>query len=200
MKSTTGFLPRLKFQVLIYTALGAVLSHAAVLENNVTVSSGVFGPNTYLVAPTSGNAAFIVTKVSSSTYQVTTWVIAEEFAYYNASQGTLIDSNFALNTTPLVSNSAPSTIGNLFTASSSSPLLLGYWMDSDFPPNGLSKMDHWGWVELTEINGELAAARSATAVGTKGIYAGTLTTVPEPSGLFLTALGGLLLVRRKRQV
>jgi hypothetical protein len=200
MKKIPGFLLGLKYQVLVFTTLGTVISHAAVLENNVTVSSGVFGPDTYLVNPLNSAAGFVVTKTGNSVYQITTFVIAEGFAYYNVTQGTLIDMDFVLNATPLVSNVFSSTIGNSFNASSSSPLLLGYWDDSDHASQGLSPMDDWGWVELTEIDGNLAVLRSASAVGTKGIYAGTLATVPEPSGLFLTTLGGFLLMRRKRQV
>ncbi len=171
-----------------------------------TSSSGPYLTLTNSVNPSQGrygNFSILITPLGGLTFSFQYYGVAEVFALYAVTSGTVIDPAFAASTPPLVSNNGVGPASSVQTFPLGQPRLFGYW-DARFPsPSNKTPDidDHYGWVWLAPSSlTELRVSASATVIG-GGIIAGTTTPVPEPSSVILLMAGaGLLLWRRiKRQ-
>lgn len=85
------------------------------------------------------------------------------------------------------------------------PFYLGLYTGSNFappyPPSPPLFYTHpvFGWVELVNNNGVIEMLDSALVYKADGIYAGTLTLIPEPSAFAVAALGASILGFRWRK-
>jgi hypothetical protein len=91
-----------------------------------------------------------------------------------------------------------------YTFSPNTPFYVGLYSgygpwDSQGLYTGIYRDPVFGWAELVNDGGTIKLLDSALAYGADGIYAGTRTliTIPEPSTLLLTAVGGALALARR---
>jgi hypothetical protein len=166
-----------------------------VLKQSIPSGRGLFGVSIETVQ----------TGTTSTTYQFSTYAIAELYAVYSASTGDLIDASFASNTLPIATNAYPRPMmgATTFSLAIGESKRFAYWDDRSvafgdftFVPDAA---DSFGWVEFTRTSQGLVASASATVTG-GSIRVGSFTAaVPEPETWALFALGlvGVSVVRRR---
>lgn len=86
---------------------------------------------------------------------------------------------------------------NSYVFNSGIPFYLGVYTGETFPQNGIYSDPLFGWARLVNNQGVIEMLDSALVYKAEGIYAGTTTIIPEPSGIALTVLGMLALSFRR---
>ena len=177
-----------------------VIAQGTVIANDAAILP-LFGSGQYLTLTNSidssqGRYGLFAIQISSgggSQFTFSYAGIAEEYALYSVTPGTVIDPAFATLTTPLVSNNNnPGSSVQTFLLGQSS--YFGYWDDRQLSgsdpgvPNTPDMYDNYGGVVITRTAAGLQVSSSVTALG-GGIIAGTLTQTPEPSVSLLVLLG-----------
>jgi hypothetical protein len=185
------------------SAQGVIANDAAILPLS---GSGQYLTLTNSVNPSQGRYGLFAIQISSgggSQFTFSYAGIAEEYALYAVTPGTVIDPSFAALTIPLVSNNGVDPGSSVQTFALGQSSYFGYWDDRqlfgiDPGIQGTPDIyDNYGWVLLTRTAAGLQVSSSATALG-GGIIAGTFTQVPEPSVSVLVLLGlGLALALRR---
>ena len=176
------------------SAQGVIANDAAILP---LFGSGQYLQLTNSINPSQGRSGLFAIQISSgggSQFTFSYAGIAEEYALYSVTPGTVIDPSFASLTSPLVSNNGVDPGSSVQTFLLGQSTYFGYWDDRQFSGSdpGIQSTpdiyDDFGWVEITRTASGLEVASSATALGS-GIIAGTITQVPEPSVSVLVLLG-----------
>ena len=117
----------------------------------------------------------------------------------------LVSSNQPMSLSPILAQSYPElSFPNTYVFRSGTPFYLGLYTGylPSGPNNGIYSDPLFGWAKLVNNQGVIQLLDSALVFGGGGIYVGTqnIIPVPEPSAIFLTALGALLLgIRRWRR-
>ena len=121
----------------------------------------------------------------------------------------LVSSNQPVSLSPILEQRYTELLfPNSYVFNSGSSFYLGFYTGyGPFDPNtgaytGIYRDPLFGWALLVNNGGVIRLLDSALEYGGGGIYAGTrnILPVPEPSAIFLTALGALLLgIRRWRR-
>lgn len=118
--------------------------------------------------------------------------IAELYRLFEATEGTLIDSSFAQQTTPIVGNDGIDPGVSLQSFALDESRYFAYWDDRNGGPLP-DAQDAYGWVKLTRTAGGLVASASATAIA-GSIQVGSVTAVPEPGALAMWSVGVALVL------
>jgi hypothetical protein len=192
------FLPLVTALSCLSLTEGAVIQNDAIIANAQTASLPLPGEGDHFfltqTAPP-GNGMFL--------YQVTSQ-IPHNFTFSDmgiAEPNRLFLSEFGDRFDVLYLQSHPSFATNwnnhgagTFTLLPGESRYLAYWDLRFFSDNDL-----FGWAHLTNIDGQLVVAASATAVG-GGIVVGTLERIPEPStgGILASAVVAATLRRSRR--
>jgi len=176
------------------SAQGVVANDAAILP---LLGSGQYLTLTNSINPSQGRYGLFAIQISSggaSQFTFSYAGIAEEYALYSVTPGTVIDPSFAMLTTPLVSNNGVDPGSSVQTFLLGQSIYFGYWDDRQLSgidpgtPNTPDIYDNYGWVLLTRTGAGLQVSSSATALG-GGIIAGSFTQTPEPSVSVFVLLG-----------
>lgn len=177
---------------LLFTGLIPATAKAQVIQDDAVIGP-LFGvePVFHLektVQP--GNSLFgiEITNPAPGRFTFSAFTIAEPIAFFPVEFGELIDENFRDNGRVFLSNGDRGSDVPTFSLDFD-PLeshYVGYWDDLGLPFDVINATDNFGWARLTFDGTDLTVSESATAVG-RGIFAGTLTTIPEPSGMLLLA-------------
>lgn len=118
--------------------------------------------------------------------------IAELYRLFEATEGTLIDSTFAQQTTPIVGNDGIDPGSSLQSFALGESRYFAYWDDRNGGPLP-DVQDNYGWVKLTRTADGLVASSSATAIG-GSIQVGSVTAVPEAGALAMWSAGAALIL------
>src|ERR1039458_152448 len=175
------------------SAQEVIANDAAILP---LLGSGQYLTLTNSINPGQGRYGLFAIEISSgggSQFTFSYAGIAEEYALYSVTSGTVIDPSFAMLTAPLVSNNGVDPGSSVQTFLLGQSIYFGYWDDRQF--SGIDPgihdtpdiYDNYGWVEITRTAAGLQVSSSATALG-GGIIAETLTQTPEPSVSVLVLL------------
>jgi len=109
-------------------------------------------------------------------------------SWYSVTNGTVLSSAFRSTATPFANNFGSLSSGQI-------PLAVGQDFYLGFYIQILGPHDLYGWAHLQLTSpSSLTLLGSATENGGSGIIAGTITAIPEPSALCLTALAVVLLL------
>lgn len=159
-------------------------TYAFTLTKSIPISQGAFG----FAFDFAGETAF---RANGMGHWAT---IAEVFALFLVTEGTVIDADYVANHQPFLTNAVAMTFS--FEIPLGGDVLVAYWDDrqlySDNPLHNIpDPSDSFGWARLSNISGILVLTESATALG-DGIVAGSTVPIPEPSSWHLI-LGSLAL-------
>jgi len=112
----------------------------------------------------------------------------------------LVGSNQPVSLSPILMNNY-TELGNTpsHVFDSGVPFYVGLYTGNQnfYPPDGIYNDPLFGWARLVNNQGVIQLLDSALVYKAEGIFAGTQTIIPEPSGIALTVLGMLALAFRR---
>jgi len=111
----------------------------------------------------------------------------------------LVSSNDPISLQPILANSYTELQNpNSYVFANGSAFYVGLYTGNQTyaPPSGIYSDPLFGWAWLWNNNGVIQMIDGAIAYKAPGIYAGTLNLIPEPTTVWLLALGVSLLGRR----
>jgi len=115
----------------------------------------------------------------------------------------LVTSNQPISLSPILLSAYPE-LGNApsYVFDSGVPFYVGLYTGNQnfYPPDGIYTDPLFGWASLRNNQGVIELLDSALVYKAEGIYAGTTTIIPEPSGLALIGLGAMLFGFRWRRL
>jgi hypothetical protein len=180
----------------------AVISSVAYCDLYVPGAGlGAWGENAYAIGSSTlpngeGDGASIWVVADPLTYLLSideSWggTLGIGHEWFLVSDGTVINADFVLNTTPFYSIFDPLNFSGEILMSTQ-PFMLAFWLDADGPIGdrqpGIG--DVFGWAELAYDGTTLTLVDSAAENDGVGIIAGQYQQVPEPATLLLFGLGG----------
>jgi len=117
--------------------------------------------------------------------------------WYETTKDTIIDAEFATNTTSFYSNFDPSDLSGEIQMNHNEPFIMAFRLGGSEP----SSYDIYGWAELMYDGSDLHLLDSAAENDGVGIIAGQYVQVPEPSSVLLLTFGSgsILFYRRAKR-
>jgi hypothetical protein len=179
---------------------GAVLTSSVFLNAvganslQVSVFPTILADNTTLVYNISLDGSLTATLGDFS------MLLANGGAFYEVSEGDIIDPSLVLNGAPLAKLLGSfESVQTALTADFGETFFIGFMVDVAPYDRIPTTADAYGWAKL-QNNGELVLLESAVSDGF-GIRAGQFATIPEPGTILLLLLGGtgISLLRRPRK-